>query len=258
MYIATWNVNSIRSRLSHVTEWLKNNPCDIVLLQELKCTKENFPSEPFEDLNYNIALYGQPTYNGVAVLSKTPIEIICKGIPGLEDPSARYLECFTNGITVASVYIPNGGEVNSDKYLYKLDFLKHFQHYLKRRVIEENNFLLGGDFNIALNDDDVFNADAMQDQTCFTTQERSAFRDLLSIGFLDALRLSTKEQTFTWWDYRGGAVFKNHGMRLDYIFLSSELVKTFEKSLVDKKPRLLEKPSDHIPVICSLKNPLYT
>ena len=247
-------MNSIRSRLSHVTEWLKNNPCDIVLLQETKCTEENFTYEPFEDLGYNISLYGQPTYNGVAVLSKAPIEVICKGIPGFDDTSARYLECFTNGITVASVYVPNGGEINSDKYLYKLDFLKHFQHYLKRRVIEENNFLLGGDFNIALSDDDVFSADVMQDQTGFTPQERSILKDLLDIGFLDALRLSTKEQTFTWWDYRGGAILKNQGMRIDYIFLSSGLVKTFDKTFVDKKPRLLEKPSDHVPVVCLLKD----
>ena len=254
MRIATWNVNSIRSRISHVTDWLKNNHCDIVLLQELKCTEENFPKETFEDLGYNIALYGQPTYNGVAVLSKTPIQIIYKGIPGFEDPSARYLECFTNGVTVACIYVPNGGEVNSDKYLYKLDFLKHLQHYLKQRIALENNFLLGGDFNIALDDDDVFNVDVMQNQTCFTKQERIALQQILGIGFLDALRLSIKEQTFTWWDYRGGAIFKNKGMRLDYIFLSSGLIKQFDSTFVDKTPRLLEKPSDHVPVVCILKN----
>lgn len=254
MRIATWNVNSIRSRLPHVTEWLKNNPCDIVLLQELKCTEEDFPHEAFEDLNYNVALYGQKTYNGVAVLSKTPIQIISKGIPGFQDPAARYLECFTNGVNIACIYVPNGGEINSDKYLYKLDFLKHLQHYLKQRIILENNFILGGDFNIALNDDDVFNVDLMQDQTCFTKTERSALQQILTLGFLDALRLSIKDQTFTWWDYRGGAIFKNKGMRLDYIFLSSGLIKQFDSTFVDKKPRLLEKPSDHIPVICVLKN----
>lgn len=254
MRIATWNVNSIRSRLPHVTEWLKNNPCDIVLLQELKCTEEDFPHEAFEDLNYNVALYGQKTYNGVAILSKTPIQIISKGIPGFQDPSARYLECFTNGITVACIYVPNGGEVNSDKYLYKLDFLKHLRHHLKQRIILENNLLLGGDFNVALNDNDVFNVDAMQEQTCFTKQERSALQQILTLGFLDALRLSIKEQTFTWWDYRGGAIFKNKGMRLDYIFLSSGLIKQFDSTFVDKEPRLQEKPSDHIPVVCVFKN----
>lgn len=254
MRIATWNVNSIRSRLPHVTEWLKNNPCDIVLLQELKCTEEDFPREAFENLNYNIALYSQKTYNGVAVLSKTPIQIISKGIPGFQDPAARYLECFTNGMTVACIYVPNGGEVNSDKYLYKLDFLKHLQQHLKQRIILEDGLLLGGDFNIALNDDDVFSVDVMQEQTCFTKQERSALQQILTLGFLDALRLSIKEQTFTWWDYRGGAIFKNKGLRLDYVFLSSGLIKQFDSSFVDKKPRLLEKPSDHIPVVCVLKS----
>ena len=257
MRIATWNVNSIRSRISHVTDWLKNNPCDIVLLQELKCTEESFPSDVFEDLNYNVALYSQPTYNGVAVLSKFPIQIICKGIPGFNDSSARYLECFTNGITVACIYVPNGGEVNSDKYLYKFDFLKHLEGYLKQRIIQESNFLLGGDFNIALNEDDVFSIDVMQDQTCFTLKERMVLRQILDVGFLDALRLSVKEQTFTWWDYRGGAVFKNKGMRLDYIFLSSGLIKQFDIAFVDKKPRLLDKPSDHIPVVCILKDNKY-
>jgi exodeoxyribonuclease-3 len=233
---------------------LKQNPCDIVLLQELKCVEENFPYEAFEDLNYNIALYGQPTYNGVAVLSKTPIQTICKGIPGFHDVSARYLECFTNEITVACIYVPNGGEVNSDKYLYKLDFLKHLKHYLKQRIVEENNFLLGGDFNVALNDDDVFNPIVLNDQTCFTKQERLALKQILDVGFLDALRLSIKEQVFTWWDYRGGAFPKNHGMRLDYIFLSSGLVKQFDSTFVDKSLRFLEKPSDHIPVISTLKD----
>lgn len=252
MNIATWNVNSIRSRITNVLDWLKNNPCDILLLQELKCTEENFPLEAFEDLNYNIAIYGQPTYNGVAVLSKHPIEVVCTGIPGFNDPSARYLECFTSGITVSSVYVPNGGEVNSDKYLYKLDFLKHLRAYLKRRIVQENNFLLGGDFNIALNDDDVFSIDAMEDQTCFTPKERIAFRSLLDIGIFDSLRLSRKEQTFTWWDYRGGAFFKNRGMRLDYIFLSSGLIKSCKETFVDKQPRGQEKPSDHVPVVCSL------
>lgn len=253
MRIATWNVNSIRSRVTHVTDWLQNNPCDIVLLQELKCTDENFPHEAFEALNYNIALYGQPTYNGVAVLSKSPIQSISRGLPGFQDPSARYLECFTNGITIACIYVPNGGEINSDKYLYKLNFMKHLQDHLKQRVILENNFLLGGDFNIALNDDDVFNIDTMQDQVCFTKQERTALWQILDIGFFDALRLSTKEQTFTWWDYRGGCALKNKGLRLDYIFLSSGLIKQFDSAVVDKNPRFLEKPSDHVPVVCSLK-----
>lgn len=253
MRIATWNVNSIRSRLPHVTEWLKNNSCDIVLLQELKCAEEDFPHEAFEDLNYNIALYGEKTYNGVAVLSKSPIEVISKGIPGFEDASARYLECFTNGVTVSCIYVPNGGEVNSDKYLYKLDFLEHLKHYLQKRIVQEERFLLGGDFNVALEDVDVFNSEAMQNQTCFTKQERHALQQIINVGFLDALRLSTDLQTFTWWDYRGGALHKNHGMRLDYIFLSSGLIKQFDSTFVDKTPRLLEKPSDHIPVVCVLK-----
>lgn len=254
MRITTWNVNSIRSRITHVTEWLKSNPCDIVLLQELKCTEETFPNESFEQLNYNVVLCGQPTYNGVAILSKFPIQIVSKGIPGFKDPAARYLECFTGGTTVACVYVPNGGEVNSDKYLYKLDFIKHLEYYLKQRIIQENNFLLGGDFNIALNDDDVFDADVMQDQTCFTKTERATLQRILDMGFFDALRLSTKEQTFTWWGYRGGALFKNRGMRLDYIFLSSSMIKQFDVTFVDKNPRFLEKPSDHIPVVCVLRN----
>lgn len=256
MRIATWNVNSIRSRILHVTNWLKNNPCDIVLLQELKCTEDDFPYEVLEDLNYNIALSGQSTYNGVAVLSKFPIQIICKGIPGFQDPSARYLECFTNGITVACIYVPNGGEVNSDKYLYKLDFLKHLESYLKQRMLQEDFFLLGGDFNIALNDDDVFDTDVMQDQTCFTNAERVALRRILNMGFFDALRLSNKEQAFTWWDYRGGAFLKNKGMRLDYIFLASGLIRQFDSIFVAKEQRVLEKPSDHVPVVCVLKIPL--
>lgn len=254
MRIATWNVNSIRSRVTGVVGWLKNNPCDIVLLQELKCIEAAFPHDAFEELNYNIALHGQLTYNGVAVLSKTPVQTLCRGVPGYQDAAARYIECFTQGTTVACVYVPNGGEVNSDKYLYKLDFLKQLQQHLKQRLLEESHFVLGGDFNVALNDDDVFSPAAMHEQICFTTQERSALRSLLALGFFDSFRLSTKAPGFTWWDYRGGAFFKNRGMRLDYILLSPRMIRNLKETRTDKEPRSLEKPSDHIPVVCELED----
>ncbi len=252
MRIATWNVNSIRSRILYVQEWLKKNNYDIVLMQELKCTDEQFPYTVFEELNYNTIVFGQPTYNGVAIASKYPIEIITKGIPHFNDPSARYIECLIKDMVIASVYIPNGGEINSDKYLYKLDFFKHLTHYLKKRLIEEHNFLLAGDFNVALSDIDVFDPEAMYEKTCFSISERQAMRQLLNVGFIDALRATTQEQIFTWWDYRGGALRKNHGMRLDYILLTSVLLKKLKIIETDKNQRYSDKPSDHIPVICTL------
>ena len=253
MLLATWNVNSIRARASLVHRWLVDNPCDTLLLQELKCTEDQFPKDVFEDLNYNLAILGQPRYNGVAVLSKSPIEIIRKGLPNFDEQNARYIECLIGNTVVASVYVPNGGEVGSDKYEYKLEFFKRLRDYLMDRLFEDERFIIAGDFNVALHDEDVFDPLAMEDQTCFTKKERVAFQSILDLGFLDALPLSASLPQFTWWDYRGGGLEKDHGMRLDYILLSPALLKKHEKTFVDKAPRFLEKASDHAPVLTMLQ-----
>ena len=252
MKIATWNVNSIRMRQEHVANWLKNTQCDVLLVQELKCTEEKFPYDVFEGLNYNISVYGQAAYNGVAVLSKYPIETISKGIPRFEHEEARYIEVFTNNMTVASVYVPNGGDVGSKKFKFKRLFYDQLRQYLSQRIFEEDNFIIGGDFNVALEDIDVYSPETLKDKTCFTNSERLSLNSLINLGFIDSFRLNSQEQVFSWWDYRGGSFQKNHGMRIDYTFISPALLKRHKKTYIDKEERSLDKASDHVPVVCEV------
>lgn len=250
----TWNINSIRVRLPFLLSWLKEKGPDVVLLQETKVTDDQFPREEIESLNYNIAAYGQKTYNGVAILSKFPIEDITKGIPGFENEQARYIEAVIKGVRVASVYVPNGMAVGSDKYEYKLDFLKHLYTHTQMLLNYEEAFLLGGDFNVAPQDQDVYDPQEWHEKVLCSTSEREGFRALVYLGLTDALReLHPQERDlYTWWDYRGGAWQNNEGMRIDHFLLSPQAADHLTDAFVDKDIRSLEKASDHAPVCCEL------
>lgn len=252
--ITTWNINSIRARLPLFLGWLKEKGPDIVLLQETKATDDQFPREEIENLHYNIATFGQKTYNGVAILSKFPIEDVTQGIPGFEHDQARYIEAVTNGMRVASVYVPNGMAVGSDKYHYKLEFLKHLYAHTQILLTYEEVFLLGGDFNIAPQDQDVYDPLEWHEKILCSTPERERFRALAYLGLTDALRaLHPQEQDlYTWWDYQRRAWQNNEGMRLDHFLLSPQAADLLKDSFVDKDVRGLEKASDHAPVSCLL------
>ena len=250
MKIATWNVNSVRSRLLHVLDWLRETSPDVVLLQEIKVVEELFPFEAIEELNYNIAVYGQKSYNGVGILSKFPLEDVLKGIQGgIADPQARYIEAVTGGVRVASVYVPNGQAVGSEKFAYKLSFFNDLQRHLKTLIHPKEMVFIGGDFNVTVDDQDVYDPIGWREEILCSTQERQALHQILQAGYIDTVRsLRPQETIYSWWDYRQGSFPKNHGLRIDHIFASPTLIGRLKEAGVDVSVRRLEKPSDHAPV----------
>lgn len=253
MRIITWNVNSIRARLVNVEAFLRNVNPDVLLLQELKCEEQVFP-ESLAELGYNVAIYGQKTYNGVAILSKDPIEELQKGIPEFDDIQARYIEAFTGGIRVASVYVPNGQSVGAPAYQYKLDFLEHLYKHVQKVLGFGEKFVLGGDFNIAPTDADVHDAVAWKDEILCSQAEREVFFKLQNLGLTDALKQASKNSNppFTWWDYRKGSFAKDDGLRIDHLLLSANAADCLKEARVYRSERALEKASDHAPVECVL------
>ncbi len=249
--IATWNVNSVRTRLPHMLMFLREEKPDIVLLQEIKCMDEQFPRMEVEELGYNIVTHGQKSYNGVAILSKFPLEDVVRGLPGNEaDEHARYIEAVATTplgvIRVASVYVPNGSEVGSDKYAHKLSFLAHLYTHAARLRGYDEMLVIGGDYNIAPTDADVANPKAWAGSVLTHDDLRAAFRKLLNVGLYDA---GASTHDFTWWDYRAGALEKNDGLRIDHLLLSPQAMDKFTSCHVATKFRALEKPSDHAPVV---------
>lgn len=260
MKIVTWNVNSLRPRLLHLLAFLRDAAPDVVLLQETKCTDDQFPRMEIEDLGYNIAIHGQKTYNGVAILSKFPLEDIITRLPGDDaDDQARYIEAVAslqNGkaVRVASVYVPNGQSVDSEKFPYKFTFLNrlhaHFSALLQHREI----FVAGGDYNVAPQPIDVYDPKSLDGTVCYHPTEREKFRAILNLGYYDAFRTQhPDEQHFSWWDYRESARPMNKGFRIDHLLLSPHAVDILQDCSIEDHWRDLEKPSDHAPVMVKLQ-----
>lgn len=254
--VATWNVNSVRTRLPHLLEWLHEDKPDIVLLQELKCTDDIFPAMEIEELGYNLAIYGEKTYNGVAILSKFPLNDIERGLKGdAEDTHARYIEAVVNlpktAIRVASVYVPNGQEVTSDKFAYKRRFLERLYSHVESLLAYEEVLIIGGDYNIAPDDSDVHDPKLWEGSVLTHDDVRRAFRKIINLGVYDACRLKnpTGKSEYSWWDYRGNAFAADNGLRIDHLLLSPQAADRLTEYHVNRKLRELEKPSDHTPVI---------
>jgi exodeoxyribonuclease-3 len=257
--IVTWNINSIKVRLPLVLQWLTEHQPDIVLFQELKCVNDAFPKEDFEDVGYTCVCHGQKTYNGVAILSKESIEDIQVTLPGFEDTQARYIEAFTGKLRVASVYVPNGQEVQSEQYRYKLAFLQALKRHLQHIFILNEAFVIGGDFNVAPYALDVYDpALSGTDRILCSQQEQDALREILYLGFTDALRVMHPNESglFTWWDYRGGAFEQNKGFRIDHFLLSPQAADHLVSAEVHHSVRGFKRASDHAPVICVLDDHL--
>lgn len=256
--IATFNVNSIKARLPNVLAWLASAKPDIALLQELKCVDEAFPAMEIEELGYNLALFGQKTYNGVAILSKFPLDDVVRGLPGdASDDQARYIEAVASipggAIRVASAYVPNGQDVASDKFPYKLKFLERLRAHWAERLAYHEIAVLGGDFNVAPAPLDVYDAKLLEGSVCYHPAERERLRALLHLGFYDAFRvLHPTEHQFSWWDYRGGGYKRGLGLRIDHLLLSPMAADRLTACIIDEAPRREEKPSDHAPVIATL------
>lgn len=255
MRIATFNVNSINARLPRVTEWLASAQPDIVCLQELKCVDEKFPAEPIEDLGYNIAVHGQKTYNGVAILSKRPIEDVMVGLPGDdEDEQARYLEATIDGVRVGGLYLPNGNPAPGPKFDYKLGWMDRLIARAKQMLADDETFVLAGDYNVCPTDDDVYNPQGWQDDALCRPESRNRYRQLLNLGLTDGIRAFHPQPHFyTYWDYTGGAWQKDNGLRIDHLLLSPTAADRLLASGVDKAPRGGERPSDHTPAWVELE-----
>jgi len=254
MKIATWNVNSIKMRVPHVVEWVKQAQPDIMLLQELKAMDEQFPRIAMDELGYNYAVVGQKTYNGVAILSKLPIEIEQRSLPGdPADEQARYVEATVGDVRVASIYLPNGNPVDTEKFSYKLAWMDRLITHVRTLLSYEESLVLGGDFNVCPTDDDTYDPEGFADDALCRPESRSRFRELSYLGLLDALReLNPQKGLFTYWDYQAGRWNRDEGLRIDHLLLSPQATDRLTASGVDRGPRGMEKPSDHTPVWCEL------
>ncbi len=255
MKIATWNVNSIKVRLPRVTDWLSTFQPDVVVLQEIKCVDENFPTMEIEDLGYNVAVHGQKTYNGVAFLSKAPIEDVTTGLPGDDsDEQARYIEAVTNGVRIGGIYLPNGNPVPGEKFDYKLAWMDRLIAHAKQLLEWEEPFVLGGDYNVCPQDEDTFDPEGFADDALCMPESRNRYRQLLNLGLTDAIRAFHNGPYYSYWDYQRGAWEKDNGIRIDHLLLSPQAADRLVGSGIDREPRGKEKPSDHTPVWCELRD----
>jgi exodeoxyribonuclease-3 len=254
MKIATWNVNSLRVRLPHVVEWLKANPVDALGLQELKLQDERFPHNELKALGYSAAVFGQKTYNGVAILARGELSDVSRSIPGFEDPQSRVIAATVGGLRLVNVYVPNGQSVGSEKYAYKLRWLAALRDYLKEELARYPKLALMGDFNIAPADADVHDPVAWAGSVLCSEAERAALREIENLGLVDSFGLfPAPAQRFTWWDYRAAAFRRNMGLRIDHILVSGNLASLCAVHHIDSTPRKLNLPSDHAPVSLDLE-----
>ena len=254
MKLASWNVNSIRVRLPQVLDWLESSQVDIIGLQETKIVDDQFPREAFEDAGYHVIFAGQPTYNGVANVSRHPPEDIVTAFPNYADASRRVLAASYGPLRIVNLYVPNGKSVGSEKYAYKLEWLDALRGFLAAESEKHENVAVIGDFNIAPGDADVHNPDRWEGSVLVSQPEREALEAIMELGFVDSFRLFPQEEKiFSWWDYRAAAFRRNMGLRIDLILLSSALAGVCCGSCIDKTPRSLERPSDHAPVVANFK-----
>lgn len=253
--VATWNVNSLRVRLPHVLTWLKDNDPDILVLQETKLPDDHFPFAEIQDAGYHVIASGQKTYNGVAIISKEMPVNILTDIPGLEDTQRRVLCAEVgNDLCVLNLYIPNGQSVDSDKYIYKLNWLHKLKLFLQEDLKKHQRLLIMGDFNIAPEDIDVHDPAQWEGSVLCSDAERQAFQHMLDLGFVDCFRQTHPDaQLFSWWDYRMNAYKRNLGLRIDHILASNALAEDCTDCYIDTTPREWERPSDHAPVVAEFK-----
>ena len=253
--VVSWNVNSVRARIELLLNWIETNNPDVLLLQEIKAKEEDFPYEVFNNLNYNIKVNGQKSYNGVAILSKFPLSDVKVNLPTFQDNQARYLEawvnCKDNGFRVASVYAPNGNPLNTEKFDYKLKWLEKFCDHVKKLLEFEEKIILGGDYNICPSKDDVANENMIINDAVYQIEAKSLFRKICNYGYFDGFRTLHNNLTgYTYWDY--GQSYKNNlGIRIDHFLVSSYALDLLNEVYVDEIPRKEKKTSDHAPIIAN-------
>ena len=247
--LASWNVNSLAVRLDQVLVWMKTSETDVLALQETKLVDERFPRVVFEEQGYHVCFSGQKTYNGVAIISRYPLEDVVMDIPGFVDLQRRVITATVNGIRLINVYVPNGASVGTDKYQYKLAWLAAVTAFIKQQIIHNPQLVVMGDFNIAPDDRDVHDPALWEGGILVSPDERKAFNVLLDVGLEDSFRmLPQNEARYSWWDYRAGGFRRNNGLRIDLVLLSQALRSQCLESDIDVEPRRADRPSDHAPV----------
>ena len=259
MKIATFNINGIKARIAALPEWLKEAQPDVALLQEIKSVDENFPREMFEDMGYNVETHGQKSFNGVAILSKLPLEDVTRGLPGDEsDEQARWIEATVIGkqaIRICGLYLPNGNPAPGPKYDYKLAWMEHLQKRAEALLAEETPFLMAGDYNIIPQDEDARRPEVWQEDALARPESRAAYRRLVNLGLTEAFRARVQgPEHYSFWDYQAGAWNKDDGIRIDHFLLSPAVADMLVDCQIDKHIRAGEKPSDHVPVWIELDN----
>lgn len=255
MKIATWNVNSLKVRLPHVLEWLATHKPDVLVLQEIKQVTEAFPAEELAAAGYQSLASGQKTYNGVAVIARSAPADAITDFPGFDDPQRRILATTIDGVRVVNLYVPNGSEVGSEKYAYKLSWLAALKDFLKQELAQHEKLVALGDFNIAPADVDVYDPEKWGEAILCSPDERAALTALLDLGLTDVYRrFEQPEKAYSWWDYRAAGFRRNAGLRIDLILSSDALTKACSASYIDKEPRGWERPSDHAPVVADFNN----
>jgi len=251
--LASWNVNSLKIRLEQVLQWLETTQVDMLALQETKLTDEQFPAQIFQERGFHVVFSGQKTYNGVAIVSKHPIQDVVTDIPELVDPQRRILAVTTAGIRLINLYVPNGAAVGTDKYEYKLNWLVKVTAFIKQQLSDHSNLAVVGDFNIAPDDRDVHSPEEWVGSVLVSPEERQAFAALIALGLNDSFRNFNQDTgCFSWWDYRAASFRRKRGLRIDHVLLNDTLNAKCMESCIDIEPRRAERPSDHAPVWVSI------
>jgi exodeoxyribonuclease-3 len=253
MKIISWNVNSVRARITNILEYIKDTLPDILFLQEIKTQEESFPYEDFKNVGYESHVFGQKSYNGVAIISKVKIENLKKDFIKDDLNQARIISgeirLKKKKINLINIYVPNGNPINTDKYEYKKNWLKKFITRIKKELGKNSNILIAGDFNIIPEEIDVYDFKRYENDALGKLEIRKKFREILNLGFNDIYRLKNKnKQEYTFWDYFAGSWQKNYGMRIDHFVLSNNLLENVTSININKKPRSKTKPSDHTPI----------
>lgn len=254
MKIATWNINGIKARLDTALTWIANAKPDVLCLQEIKCVDGAFPAAPFENLGYNVALHGQKSLNGVAILARSRFDEVRSGLPGApDDAQARYIEATLSiparALTVASIYLPNGNPIGTEKFAYKLAWMDRLSQRVRELMAEEQPLVLAGDYNVIPEPLDAKNPETWRNDALYQPESRSRFRELVNMGFTDAIRACHPDpDVFSFWDYQAGSWQKNDGIRIDHLLLSPQAADRLQSAGIDRHTRGWEKPSDHVPV----------
>ena len=253
MKISSWNVNSVRARIANILNYLKNSNPDILMIQEIKTEDKNFPYNDFKNLGYECHVFGQKSYNGVAFLSKINMDKISLEFMNDENNQSRIIVADIKNkskvIKLINIYVPNGNPISTEKYEYKKNWYDSFINKIEKTLIENENIIIGGDFNVIPEEIDVYNYKKYEDDALFKLEIRKKFRELINLGFQDIYRYFNKnKQEYTFWDYMAGAWQKNHGMRIDHFLVSNNLLNSIKNVKIDKNPRSKIKPSDHTPI----------